>query len=420
MMETFFYRYPNPVDNKNAGIEIRQQHEMTPDEFFLLHQAGLDQYAPLEAWTALGTNAQISYSTHGIFRYFGKFPSTIAAHLIMRYTKEFDTVMDPMAGSGTTVLESLLSNRNCYSFDVNPLSLLLAKVKITYIDKRKLEEALDAIVRAYKPLTVGEFDWQPVGMKNIDHWFLPETQDSIRGVIFQVNQIEDTDIRDFYRICLAASIRPVSKATTQQGRLFLDVATAKEDCLETFVKKAKKAICAVSVLPGKKADLEISAHDAGERFDFGEVNDLIIVHPPYFNSYKYSSVNCLELAWMRVDRAAVRKNEIREFFKVGKAEKISCYVDDMSRTLKQVAATLKPNGVMALMIGDTTIRGAYIQTTKMLLDRFLADHPQIQIEKMVLRVPKYTEASWSASQRRKSDQVGIGLNDFIAVFRRGA
>ena len=78
-METFFYDYPNYVDNKNAGIEVRQQHEMTSDELFFLHQASLDMYAPLEAWTALGTNTQISYSTHGIFRYFGKFPSTIAS-----------------------------------------------------------------------------------------------------------------------------------------------------------------------------------------------------------------------------------------------------------------------------------------------------------------------------------------------------
>jgi len=115
-METFYYEYPNPVDNKNAGIEIRQAHEMSEGELFLLEQAGLNSYAPLEAWTALGTNAQISYSTHGIFRYFGKFPSTIAAHFIMQYTDEYDMVMDPMAGSGTTVLEAMLANRNCRSY----------------------------------------------------------------------------------------------------------------------------------------------------------------------------------------------------------------------------------------------------------------------------------------------------------------
>ena len=27
-----FYKYSNPVDNKNAGIEIRKEHELSQDE----------------------------------------------------------------------------------------------------------------------------------------------------------------------------------------------------------------------------------------------------------------------------------------------------------------------------------------------------------------------------------------------------
>jgi len=406
------------VDNTNAGIEIRKGKELNEDEMFLLKQARLVDYAPLEAWTALGTNNQISYSTHGIFRYFGKFPSTIAAHLIMKYTSENDTVIDPMAGSGTTALESLLSNRNCKSFDVNPLSILLQKVKTTHIDEDKLTLVLSEICQEYKPLTKEQFSWEPVGIRDVNHWFLPQTQDSIRGLIFLINRIEDEDIRNFFSICLAASIRPASRATTQQGRLFLDVVTAKEDCLETFEKKAQKAIKAVASLPEKQINLEIAERDAGTPFSFGATNKLIIVHPPYFNSYKYSSINSLELSWMRVNHADVRKTEVREFFKVGKSENVSHYVEDMSRILKNVVSTLMPGGVMGLMIGDTIIKGEYVPATRMLLDKFLEDNPDIKVETMVLRVPKYTEASWAASQRRKSDKVGVSLNDFIIVFRR--
>lgn len=417
-MEAQYYEYPNPVDNRNAGIGIRPAPEMTGDELFLLRQAGLDVYAPLEAWTALGTNSQLSYSTHGLFRYYGKFPATVAAHLIRQYTDENDWVMDPMAGSGTTALEALLSNRNCKSYDVNPLSILLQKVKTTHIDRPLLTRKLCDIRGRYRPLTAERFDWRPVGMRDADHWFLPKTQDSIRGLIFLINEIQEEDVRNFFSVCLAASIRPVSRATTQQGRLFLDAATAKEDCLDTFVKRAEKAMDAVDALPVSRVRLEIGAHDAGSPYDFGAVNKLIIVHPPYFNSYKYSSVNALELSWMGVDRADVRKSEVREFFKIGKPENAVHYVEDMRRTLNNVVSTLAPGGVMGLMIGDTTIRGEYIRPTKMLLDRFLADNPNIRAEKIVLRVPKYTEASWSASQRRKSDRVGIRLNDFIIVLRR--
>ena len=416
-MKTYFYEYPNKVDNPNAGVEVRLKEEMTSDEIFLLEQAKLHDLAPIEAWTALGTNNQINYSTHGIFRYFGKFPSTIGAHLIMQYSKEGGNVMDPMGGSGTTALECLLSNRKCNSYDVNPLSVLLAKVKTSYIPKGKLEKELNNIQERYKPLTIEEFEWIPEGIKNLDHWFLKETQDSIRGLIKLINEIEDKDIRDFYTICLASSIRTVSRATSQQGRLFLDVLTAKEDCLETFVKKAKKAIISISDLPINNNTVNCVIHNASEPFDNQE-NDLIICHPPYFNSYKYSSVNSLELCWMKIDHATVRKKEVREFFKVGKAENVSRYVDDMKYVLSNISTTLKKDGVIGLMIGDTVIKGEYIPATRLTIDEFLKENQNIIVEKVVLRVPKYTEASWTTSQRRKTDKVGITLNDFIIIFRR--
>ena len=73
-----------------------------------------------------------------------------------------------------------------------------------------------------------------------------------------------------------------------------------------------------------------------------------------------------------------------------------------------------------MMIGDTVIKGEYIPATRMLIDAFLSECSNIIVEKVVLRVPKYTEASWSASQRRTTDKVGITLSDFIIIFRKVA
>lgn len=418
-MGKIHYTYPNPVENPNAGIEVHTSQELQEDEIGLLQQAQLLELAPYEAWTALGSNAQVNYSTHGIFRYFGKFPSTIATHLIFQYTSEGDVVHDPMAGSGTTCLECLLSNRECHSFDINPLSVLLAKVKTTHIDKVKLDDAIDRIERDYKPMSVKEYDFQPKGVKNIDHWFLPETQDSLRGLLFLINGINDKDVKDFMTICLCSSIRSVSRATSQQGRLFLDVVTAKPDCLETFVKKARKAAERVSCLPKPQEKLDIALHSATDSIPDIQA-DLTILHPPYFNAYKYSSVNSLELAWLGVDQAIVRKNEVREFFKIGKPEKVEFYIDDMANVLDAVTKSMKPGGVMGMMIGDTIIKGEYIPVTRMLIDRYLAANPEVSVEKVVLRVPKFTEASWSTSQRRTSEKVGISLNDFIIVFKKAA
>lgn len=417
-METFFYDHASKIKTNQVGFEVRRINELSTDELEMLQTAKLADIAPIEAWTALGTNTQINYSTHGIFRYFGKFPSPVASYLITTYTNENSMVMDPMSGSGTTALECLLLGRKSVSYDVNPLSLLLARVKTTYIDEVVLKYQLENITKNYSPCTIKEFNYSPVGLKNIDHWFLESTQNSIRGLLKEIEKIADTKIRDFFTVVLMSTIRYVSKATSQQGRLFLDVLSAKEDALETFIKKADKAISAVSALPKDNSKIRVDFHDINFPFD-EKNNDLIILHPPYFNSYKYSSVNSLELSWLGIDHGVIRKQEIREFFKVGKAEKVALYIDDMVQSLINTAKTLSNNGVLALMIGDTIIKGEYVPVTRQLIDAFVSKVADLKVEKVALRVPKYTEASWAASQRRKSDSVGANLYDFIVIFRKG-
>lgn len=404
------------IDKENVGIEIRQRYELNAEELELLRLAGFDNNYNFEAWTALGSNVELGYFTHSFFRYFGKFPPVISTHLITEYTDENDCVFDPMSGSGTTAVECLHLGRNVVINDVNPLSILLAKVKTTHIDKEILLEKLDYIVDSYRPLTIEDFNYEPVGLKNYRHWFLGETCDSLRGLKKIIDEIEEPEIRNFFEACFCATVRPVSLATTQQGRLFLDVKSAKEDALDTFIKKAKKNINSVDALPdGEPCILSQNIQTA----DFSSYNSnfkLIILHPPYFNSYKYSSINSLELSWMNKNQADVRKDEIHEFFKVGKKENVDRYIDDMILAINNVVPTLATGGTMAIMIGDTVIKGEYVPVTNMLIEKI--DKDVLNLEKIVLRVPKYTEASWATSQRRDTNNVGITLYDYIVIFKK--
>ena len=144
--------------------------------------------------------------------------------------------------------------------------------------------------------------------------------------------------------------------------------------------------------------------------------DLIILHPPYFNAYKYSSITSLETFWMGINHADIRKNEIREFFKVGKPEKYNLFVEDMSLALTNALSMLKKGGHLGFMMGDTVIKGQYIPVMKETVDH--AGIKKSDIISVALRVPKYTEASWAASQRRRTETVGITLSDYILVIKK--
>ena len=417
MSETIWFNSLNNYYSDKVGIEIRSQGELIDREIALIEKSGLDQLAPVETWTALGTNQQLAYATHGIFRYFGKFPPPIATYMISQYTKEKDLVIDPMCGSGTTALEAGILKRRCAVNDVNPLSVLISKVKTTKIDKSLLEEKLEYLKENYRPMSLEEYAFVPVALKDPDHWFLKETSDSLRGIKYLIEQETNTNLKNFLKVIFAATIRRVSRATTQQGRLFLDVATALEDAFPTFEKRYEIGMKGLAELP-EISDIEYYNVDLKDlsAIDYEGKAKLVILHPPYFNSYKYSSVNSLEMGWLGYDRNQCNKKEVKEFFKVGKPENYERYVKDMSLALNNALNMLVPGGVLGLMIGDTIMKGEYIQVTRSLMDKL--DSDKYEISKVVMRVPKYTEATWVASQRRDSNNIGITLSDYIVLIRK--
>ena len=402
----------------NIGIEIVTDEDLSPNVRNLIDKANFSSTTPIESWSVLGTNQQQAYLTHGIFRYFGKFPPSIATYLITTFSTTDELVIDPMCGSGSTALECKLLNRSCVINDINPLSIAITKAKTTYIAEDRLTRALNKIVKNYKPLTVDEYPFTPSDLENYQHWFLEETENSLRGLKFLIEKISDKDIRNFYLVIFASIVRRVSKATTQQGRLFLDINTAVPDALEMFKNKALKEIKNVSRLPENTAKVQIYNSDMKnlQMYNYKGKASLVILHPPYFNSYKYSSINSLESGWLGFSRVSFRKQEIKEFFKVGKPEKYIDYVNDMEIALNSALELLKPGGTLALMIGDSIIKGNYLPVTNTLINRI--DISKYAIEKIAVRVPKYTEASWVASQRRNSNDIGVSLNDFIVIIRR--
>jgi hypothetical protein len=408
-----------PTLPSSVGVSIRMSGDLSDAERRLLAQAQLDQLAPVEAWKVTGTNKQLSYSTHGVFRFFGKFPPPIARHLINEFTKPGDWVLDPMMGSGTTAVEAIDLARNVVVRDVSPLSTLLCRVKTTYVAESDSRRAFDRVALLAASTANGSLP-SPVGLRNAVHWFLPETIESLGSIRVAIESETDPAVRDLLLVAFISTVRRVSKATTQQGRLFLDVAKSKSDAWPTFCERFDKYASAVASLPPEQsgAALRIEQIDARSTGTETQRFRLAITHPPYFNNYKYSSVNSLELAWLGVPHSVVRADEIREAFKIGKPEKVTEYVADLAAAVVAIARQLEVGGVLALMMGDTVIRDAYIDVTRQLLRAIEHAGAPLTLERVILRVPQYTEASWVASQRRTGEKVGVTLNDFILIFTK--
>lgn len=72
-----------------------------------------------------------NWATHsGIYR--GNWSPYVPRNLLLRYSKEGDWVLDQFVGSGTTLVEAKLLNRNAVGVDINEKSVELAKRNINF------------------------------------------------------------------------------------------------------------------------------------------------------------------------------------------------------------------------------------------------------------------------------------------------
>lgn len=72
-----------------------------------------------------------NWATHNP-KYRGNFAPQIPRNIILNYSNEGDTVLDPMVGSGTTLIECKLLHRNGIGIDINPEAVELTKKAMNF------------------------------------------------------------------------------------------------------------------------------------------------------------------------------------------------------------------------------------------------------------------------------------------------
>jgi len=92
--------------------------------------AGIQRWEPenfnLETTTVWSFPDRGDWATHS-GKYRGNWSPFIPRNVILRYSKEGETVLDQFAGSGTTLVEAKLLNRKCIGVDINPEAVELAR-----------------------------------------------------------------------------------------------------------------------------------------------------------------------------------------------------------------------------------------------------------------------------------------------------
>lgn len=156
-----------------------------------------------------------AYASHNMHAFPAKFPPQLPRTFIEGLTQVGDVVLDPMMGSGTAVLEALLTDRQGIGFDIDPLAILLSRVKTLSLDRaevircgnRVLHGAQRAIAERGGELAAAlEMRWDRATRRFVDYWFAWETQIELLALVRQIALVPDARIRNFLKLVLSGTI----------------------------------------------------------------------------------------------------------------------------------------------------------------------------------------------------------------------
>lgn len=80
----------------------------------------------LECSTVWSFPRRGNWATHNS-KYRGNWSPDVVRNLLLRYSRKWDTILDPMVGGGTTAIEGKLLGRKLIAFDINPNALEITK-----------------------------------------------------------------------------------------------------------------------------------------------------------------------------------------------------------------------------------------------------------------------------------------------------
>ena len=276
-------------------------------------------------------NGQFStgYATHGLFPYRGKFhPQLIKGLLNITAVQKRETVLDPMAGSGTTNIEASLMGINSIAIDVSPFCQLMidAKYQALKIDTN----LLNTINLNYKRLFA---------------YFNKE------NILNRLEKVEDDEKKKIYRLALLAfldaygySMRVV-KATHEelfQKVLIRYIETVKNVRSNKYINSIE--LGNTTVLTNGDA-LNIPLPD--------NYVDSVITSPPYSFAIDYAENDKSQLEYLGYNTEEL-KNRLIGLKGKRKTEKLENYFSDMDKVCSEIARVLKPHKYFTIIIGSNT------------------------------------------------------------------
>lgn len=364
------------------------------------------------------------YATHGLHAYAAKCPPQLVRYGLRYYSKPGQTVLDPMVGSGTTLVEARLAGRSAIGYDIDPLAQLIAQVKSRQLSDQVIEHIYEIIfqktLKDIEGLRTGRVSQRlreratSPDFPNRDYWFDEDVLKALAILSYHITHTPMSDrVRDFFWVAFSSLI--LAKTSVANARDIIHSRhhywehAQRPNVLEKFaarvrlMRKQMAEFCAqCRNVRGTTAEARLGdARRLGLR---SESLDLVFTSPPYATALDYPRAHFLAVAWMQealgvgleeyranasIYVGSERGRQSRDFVLDERlarlelaqsvitllavqskthAQHVQRYFVDMNQVFSEIARVLKPRQHAIIVVCPSHIRTVEIPTHEILIE----------------------------------------------------
>ena len=309
-------------------------------------------------------------------------------------------VLDPMSGSGTSLIVGRAAGHSTFGIDSDPLAVLIAKVATADASLSRVEHCAEEALRSARRMEIAGSHAYPSGADEetrefVRYWFDLESRKELAALSRAISDVADTYAKKFLWCALSRMVitkdagvslaRDVSHS--RPHKCFTRSPVQPFDAFAVALKRVLKACLFQGAPSAPKA--HVWHGDARKLPVPSESIDLVITSPPYLNAIDYMRGHKLSLVWMghqietlremRSESVGAESGDLRladeqgahivkTMGRVNRLTRrfqgmIQRYVRDMDSVMREISRVLTAKGQVVMVMGDCTVRRVYIRNS---------------------------------------------------------
>lgn len=416
-----------PVNTTIAIEATTQAPDITSTEQQLIQHLKTVTAANADRWSA--PNIDRRQGTHALFQYPGRMVPEVQQSLVQAVAEthtNISSMLDPYMGSATSIVASMYQGLNCHGQDINPLAILIGRVKTTWLNTAALKEAVEQVVaHVASDAQIGMDMYFP----GITKWFRSDVGSDLCKLRRAIMLVQEPNFRRVLWLTLAETIRLTSNDRTSTYKLHArpsnESRDRKLDTQATFKELAERNIGDLQLFHNAlitAGHANVQAYNNSVTIDLLNSTeklvsshntlafDLLVTSPPYgdnkttipYGEHAFLPLQWIDLAdihpninakWLETTTGIDRQSMGGEFYarpadtidKLRGASptldshladlasapavsyrKVVAFYDDFHRSLQLIVAGLNPNAYLIWTLGNRRVNKMLIRNDSIL------------------------------------------------------